>query len=101
VCRRRRRRRVTVAVPSQVYYTESADRPSSFAPDVGPLSSPVRRIRPHLALSRRRRPHDGRQHGYGTVDTHRQQTPRCVHPAGRAHAARPTPDRGGRWSERW
>jgi len=44
---------------------------------------------------------DGRQHGHGTVDTHREQAPRCVHPAGRAHAAGPAPDRGGRWPERW
>lgn len=50
----------------------------------------------------RSRPQDGdsRQHGHGTVDTHREQAARCVHAAGRAHATGPTPDRGGRRSER-
>lgn len=43
---------------------------------------------------------DGRQHGHGTVDTYRQQAPGRVHTAGRAHAAGPAADRGGRRPER-
>ena len=43
---------------------------------------------------------NGRERGYGTIDSDREQAPGCIYTTWSAHAARFTTDCGGRWSER-